>query len=179
MSDRTNLVAAQNSPGVPPSATMRPNYLRVGHESYTYFHLIFDRSPRSTPPAFWRSVGALKSFLRVTSLCLILSLGLLLTGAIVDRGLTLRLLEQGGIFLVSGLIVVHSVVGLYGFRFAVGRYRRFLKEHQWLVCMRCGYVLEHLPPCHKCPECGDAYDFEALRLSWQEWAKNNIAYGAK
>ena len=184
--DKAKPLTAEHGEGHSGGGASHPNYPRVGRDTSLFFNLIAGRTPRSTPAAFWRSIGTLRAILRVTTLSMLLSGVLLLTvivvdlrAAVVDMRLTQRLLEGGGILMVAGLVLIHATVFLYGFRFSIGRYQRFLKEHEWLVCMRCGYVLEHLPPKYRCPECGDAYDFEGLRLRWQEWADDNIANRAK
>ena len=177
--DKAKPLTAEHGEARSGGGASHPNFPRVGRDTSLFFNLIAGRTPRSTPAAFWRSIGTLRAILRVTTLGLVLLGVFLLTALVVDLGLAGRFLEGGGILLVAGLTIIHSTVFLYGFRFSIRRYQRFLKEHEWLVCMRCGYVLEHLPSCHKCPECGDAYDFETLRACWQEWLDSNIAYGAK
>ena len=152
------------------------NRLFWGRERYSYYHLLADRPPQSTPMAFWRSVSRLKLALRATTLLILLSFGSVAVGAIVNLGYTQRAVERGGIVVVAVLLVVHTTVLLYGFRFATGRYRRFLTEHELRVCMRCGYVLAELPSSHKCPECGDGYDLTLLAVKWQEWLDSQIAY---
>ncbi len=169
-----------------PSETARRNrrtdhtpgskHLRFGHEPALC--LVIGRVPRSMPSAFWRSLRWLRFILRVTTVCMAIWAALLLAALLVGKGLIHRFLEGGGILVIAVLVIVHSAILLYGFRYSVGRFHRFLRSHDLLVCLGCGYILKHLPSVHTCPECGEAYDFEDLRQTWQRWAESNIAYGA-
>lgn len=177
--DKAKPLTAEHGEGHSGGGASHPNYPRIGRDTSLFFNLIIGRTPRSMPVAFWRSISTLKTLLRITTLSLLLLGVFLLAALVVDLGLAGRFLDGGGVLLVAALIVTHSTIFLYGFRLAIRRYQRFLKEHEWLVCMRCGYVLEHLPSSHNCPECGDVYDFETLRPRWQEWVDRNITNRAK
>lgn len=47
------------------------------------------------------------------------------------------------------------------------RLRRFIAQHEYLVCMRCGYLLRGVGDA-RCPECGTAFDPRHLKEYWLE-----------
>ena len=74
--------------------------------------------------------------------------------------------KKYGLYAAMLSLVLHGCLSLYGGRIAEGRYKRFLAEHAWRVCLRCGYPLNSLPERFRCPECGLSYettDVEAKR----------------
>lgn len=157
------------------SDTGTSRYPRIWRDRTFFFNVIIGRTPRSTPIAFWRSIGTMKALIRITTSGLVL-IGIGLLGVLViNFTLATRILDEGGIILVVGWTIAHSIIFVYGLRFALRRYRAFLKNHDWQVCMQCGYILEHLSSNQKCPECGEAYDSETIRKYWQAWINLNMA----
>ena len=71
---------------------------------------------------------------------------------------------------VSFLILCTMVYLFWRAPDAINRrlHREVLKAH-YQACTQCGYCLHGLPAEHKCPECGNDYDFDSLEREWQRW----------
>ena len=156
----------------------RENRWRFGSESITPYHLITGRAPRNTPRAFWVSIGKLKMLLRVTSLLLILCALVFFGGLVLKQTAAVGTVQRYAILPLVLVSVVHGCAGSFGLRIAYGRFKRFLTDHSWCVCLRCGYILEGLPSPHRCPECSLAYDRRQLEATWRAWISERIVYGA-
>lgn len=56
------------------------------------------------------------------------------------------------------------------------RWRRRLERHQWVLCLKCGFPLDHSAACGRCPECGAAYTHDSTRWGWRvvlnEWSED-------
>lgn len=46
------------------------------------------------------------------------------------------------------------------------RWQRRLDRHDWLLCLQCGYPLEHAAAEGRCAECGHAYTHASTRWGW-------------
>lgn len=152
------------------------NRWRFGAEQVSWYDLVIGRAPHNVPGGFWRSMGVLRTLLRLTSVFVLLLALVNLLALIMRAARGVDSIESP---LLSGLVlsvVLHGCVVSYGLRIASGRFRRYLIEHSWLVCFRCGYALTGLPPRHRCPECNLPYDSGGLREAWKGWAKRQIAY---
>jgi hypothetical protein len=150
-------------------------YAHFARSGCGYYHLITGRCPASIPGAYWNSMASLKWILRAIDISIFLLVFLFFLAAVTDLRSAVRILERGGVLVIAALVAIHGILFLYGLRYTAGRFQRFLVAHNLLICLRCGYVLEQLSSCHRCPECGDPYEFQALRLSWQEWMRINVA----
>ena len=155
---------------------VRKNRWRMGRDAYPYFALLADRRPRRVPEAYWRSISGMKFILRGTSAGILLGTLAAIIGLVFDATWAWSALDAYGTIVISGLVVVHCVVGAYGGRYTMGKYRRFLIKNDWRVCIRCSYILHGLPPAHRCPECALEYEFESLRKHWERWLESNVIY---
>lgn len=152
---------------------------RFGSDGFSIYHLLTNRRPRDVPEAFWRSIKRLKALLWTTFLFSILCLVLSFRGLFAS-GLGATHSVDRFVFPIFLLIsVFYGCSAAFGPRIARGRYRRFLIDHSWLVCLRCGYVLKGLPPRHQCPECDLRYDTTEMKKTWTSWIDRTITYFAE
>ena len=49
------------------------------------------------------------------------------------------------------------------------RVDRYVAQHRFRCCTECGYSLHDAPKEGRCPECGSAYEIDAVIRSWQKW----------
>ena len=52
---------------------------------------------------------------------------------------------------------------------AQARLKRLVLEHEYSLCMNCGYLLKGLADVGACPECGQPYTKTGLRSAWDVW----------
>jgi hypothetical protein len=62
------------------------------------------------------------------------------------------------LFIGCGAVLTH---------FYQRRWQRRLGRHDWLLCLQCGYPLEHAAAEGCCPECGQAYTHASTRWGWR------------
>lgn len=154
------------------------NRWRFGTDGINAYYLITNRVPRGVPGGFWGSIKGLKMLLRVTFLLLLLS-ALVFFGGLLFPGIQVfQPLQKFSLLCLALSGVVNGCAAMYGLRAAHGRFGTFLVENSWFVCFQCGYLLEGLPPCHRCPECGQPYHRSELEVAWRSWMSKNIVYSA-
>jgi len=157
----------------------RRNRWRFGADGLNPYHVLTDKPPRNLPEGFWHSISRLKMFLRVTSVLWIVAVCLTFGDLLFPQLLTIASLRRYSLLCLALVVVLHACVGTFCLRIAFGRFERFLIEHSWFVCIRCGYVLEGLPDHHRCPECNCEYERSLLENKWRSWVDRSIVYSAK
>jgi hypothetical protein len=71
--------------------------------------------------------------------------------------------------LVESAMVLIGVAALFTVpHLRIRRIARRLAEHGNLLCTTCYYPLDRLPDHGQCPECGQAYTFDGVRIFWTE-----------
>ena len=155
------------------------NRWRFGTERITPYHLFLNRAPRSVPEGYWRWIGRLKVFLRLTSLLVLLSALLAFGMPILTGGPTNGILGLPAVSFVAASFVIHACVQMFGLRMENGRFKRYLIDHSWLICFRCGYILKGLPRHYRCPECDLLYDESQLVKAWKRWSDRQIVYSGE
>ena len=77
-----------------------------------------------------------------------------------DWGLLLQML---GVALVAAVFYLRNRV--------LRRFVQTVREAEYRVCPTCGYPLKGLADAGNCPECGEAYELDALREQWESAVK--------
>lgn len=152
---------------------------RYGSDGFSIYHLFTNRRPRSVPEAFWRSMKTLKALLWITFLIAVFFLIFSVRGLLATGPVATHVVDRHALSLFACIIVLHGCAAMFGSRIARGRYRRFLIDHSWLICLRCGYVLTGLPSHHRCPECDLRFNSTELKKTWRSWIDRNLTYLAK
>ncbi len=161
------------------SMSWRQDKWKWGRDKYPYTSILFDRCPAGEPRGFWAHLGGLRVTVRATGLAALALSVAMLVEIISKFGWGSRRISGSIILPFSVVIIVHSLVVAFGFRFARGRFKRDLIRNDWRICMACGYNLQGLPDHHSCPECGTEYDVDALTRDWQAWLERHVVYGDK
>jgi hypothetical protein len=65
------------------------------------------------------------------------------------------------------LYFVYVAIFIVFVRRATARWRKRLADADFRLCFRCGYDISALAPDGVCPECGEAYIGESLRIRWR------------
>jgi len=157
----------------------RDHKWQYGLDTYTITTVLLNRCPADECPGFWRYLGSLRVVLRVTGAAWLISGALALGEIAADLGWITRWLPGEWLLLFWVLFVIHSVLLVYGLRFARGHFKRLLLKNEWRICVACGYSLRGLPDRHQCPECGTEYEIETLAQQWHAWIERNVFYGDK
>jgi len=76
-------------------------------------------------------------------------------------------------------IPIYSLLGLSFVGGMAGMWVSYGRRQKWLtklvegesgrICLKCGYILSHLPETHHCPECGIPYDIAVVQKHWRSW----------
>ena len=154
------------------------NRWRFGGDGISPYHLITDRVPPNVPGAFWRFIKHLKMLLRVMFLLLVLCALVCFGAPFFVSTVGTTLLDRYSLSCLAVILVLQLCAAAFGLRILRGRFERLLIGHSWFVCIGCGYVLEGLPPHHRCPECGSPYDRAKLERTWKNWIERSIVYSA-
>ncbi len=105
--------------------------------------------------------------------CLILFLMIVVVGLLPDG--VLRPGSQVSVLRRSIAIIlpVLSIVGIWFAFWHTARIRRRVVNHEFTLCLECGYALTGLPLKGRCPECGAPYEVETVQGEWRRWFESH------
>ncbi len=104
------------------------------------------------------------------------------------RGATCFFLAFSGFFLIASFgvsrpstiplvaMVVTQIIGWWCYDRHIKALRERLPEHEFMLCLRCGYDLRNLPDSHLCPECGEPFSRAELWDVWTKWLLSGFQF---
>lgn len=104
------------------------------------------------------------------------SLLALATGLLVAKWLGLIGTRWLGLVINPMMMMTGLVAHWYFYTRHVEALRLRVVQYNLRVCLFCGYVLEGLPDAHRCPECGNAYERESTRRTWEKWLTKRMGF---
>lgn len=131
---------------------------------------LLPRPPRGIPRACWERVRRLRSFLVLAEFvwfaCV---LGPLLLDPL-DMTKSLYLYDRL-LYPLLFLSIIGGVLSPGILKRAIRRLEKEIQSNNLEHCLECGYPLKGLPAEHRCPECGEPYDIEVVRRTWERYFK--------
>lgn len=136
-----------------------------------YYALLKKNAPPLLSGSFWEGTRGIRAVLRV-AVCAAaawpIAFGL---GLLAAPAWTWRLMDNGGIVAACILFIPAIVAQWWVPAVAFRRFESQVREHDNLVCNKCGYLLCGLGDQFTCPECGSQYEAVELREYWERLFK--------
>jgi len=158
------------SPGTLPFGSRESDVDPVAITAVNPFRLLLARPPKGIPRACWERVRRFRYlFVTLGFIWIGYLAGPWMLDAFAGRSLWAHtdLLWNTALFL--------GPVGGFAFAMllkrAVRRLEKEIQSNNLEHCLECGYPLKGLPAEHCCPECGEPYDIEVVRRTWERYFK--------